>query len=320
MFHSIARHYSPKNLTQSMNPINKSSWLSHVLGLERVFALRGPLTYHNSSILDRALLEWFRPVMIVGSFSTRKPSIMSKPEWSSTTLLNDSTVRPDLFRTLDATPDLSFLMDLLAQYPVLIRDREKCLQLAMTKQPYASQIEMWSKVLQLCQSLAAWKERWDSDHDGEVYEVLSIANTDSTEITPWSTIFSFSNIEIASTFIMHQALIILFMEFTLSLIKDGLQPSFTILSPCDNVSTDENQLTAEILIAAVSICRSIEYLLPRMQSSGAFRDFHLFLPMHFARRSFSQRGCWTEKAWLTTAFNKALLQTTIGLWADMDIC
>ena len=305
---------------QSMMPTSRSSWMSHILGLERLFSLRGPLTIKNSSILDRALLESFRPIMILGAFFTRRPSLLSKLEWITTSHPQDSNVRPDLFQTSTATPDLSFLMGFLAELPVLFLERDKCLRLVEAMQsPNAYESRVWAKVVLLRQTLQAWKNIWDNDHQSDVYETFPITKVESTQRVPWITAFSFIDIKIANVFVMYHVVVIFLTGLQLSLFKISLRHPSSVFATFDSSSFRQNQSIADIENAAVSICRSIEYHLQFLQSSRNPRDFHLFFPVLVARRTFHQMGRFSELTWLADAFEMMLSRTTMGIWADMDI-
>ena len=301
-------------------PTSKSSWKTHIFGLERLFASRGPLTTENSTIIDRALLEYFRPIMILGSFFSRMPSLMSKLEWTATTKPQDVMKRPDLFRTATATPDLSFLMWLLSQLPELLLERDKCLRLEKTKKASrASRNNIRSKKMELQHELDAWKTKWDIEHSGDVSEIFPTAGADPTQVPPWKTVFTFTSIEIANAFVMYQTVMSLLSGVALSMLRIGPRPQSSFFTPFDDLEFDELQSVTDMEDSTISICRSVDYYQHPTQVAQGQRDFLLLFPMHVARRALKQMDRVSEFVWLASAFETVQSKSTMGMWADIDI-
>ena len=303
-----------------MIPSSKTSWMVHIDGLERLFTARGPLTVENSSVLDRALLESYRPVMILGSFFTRRPSLMSEVEWRPIPQPWDLGARSDLISAPAKFPGLSCLMDILAQLPALFLERTKCLRPAKkTYRPSKSESKLWSEVVQLQQSLQAWKSRWDGDHQTKVHEVVPVTKVKSTRVVPWITVFDFEDIEVANAFVMYHIVTILLTSVPLSLLKASLHPPPQMLTSFDAISFDESHLITNIETSSVSICRSLEHHLQLLQSPQNERDFHVFFPVHVVRRTLTHMCRQSELAWLEDVFKTMLSKTGLGVWANMEI-
>lgn len=83
--------------------------MAHMLGLERLFTLRGPLRNTDYTDLDLILLEVCRPLMILAAFFTGRISIMSHPGWKESSI--STLILPAV---PNAASDLAFLMDILA--------------------------------------------------------------------------------------------------------------------------------------------------------------------------------------------------------------
>ena len=304
-------------------PTSQSSWMTHILGLERLFALRGPLMTENSTLLDRAVLETCRPLMILGAFFTQRPSLMGKPEWQVITQPQGPEISPFLCQRSIAVSDLDFLMGIVAELPTLFQQCDKCIRFARTKssppQP-THVIIVWTRVGQLQQELQAWKEKWSDIHQSEVYETLPITTVDSTQVMPWTTVFYFNNVELAITFTMYHSVVILLTSILTSLVEVGiLGPPFSASSISDYHGVSVNQsLLSDVETSVRSICRSVEYYLQFLQPCQAPADFYLFFPMHVARRASIKLGHSSELAWLADAFKVMRSRYPMGVWVNMD--
>ena len=300
---------------QSIMPVSKCSWMVHVLGLERLFALRGPLKTKSSNKLDRALLASCRPVMIFGAFFMQRPSLMAEPMWKDTLQPQDPDESPDLYYVPTAASDLSFLLDILADIPSLFVQCNDCIRLAKTKPapPLSERItKIWAKVRQLQQDLEVWRARWCKDHDCEIYEALPITTVESIEVTAWTTVFSFSGPELAVTFSMYHSVVILLASIPKSLLEFGLLETIIPNDSMDSLSQPHVENSVH------SICRSIEYYLHSLDPSQAPVDFYLYFPMHVARRASIQLGLIEELAWLSSAFQVMFSKFPEGIWANKD--
>ena len=297
-----------------MMPSTSSSWIAHILGLERLFVHRGPLTIDNSSLLDRALLESYRPIMVLGAFFTQRPSLMCRDEWKSTTLPLDRVTRPDWFSMPDKAPELSCLMDQLAQLPGLFQDRTKLLQQAdATGFSHKLESKVWTKIVELLHCLHTWKRRWDTDHQSQVHKVRPAAEVSQCH---WPAVFEFDHINVANAFVMYHAAVILLTSVPLTLRKAGLQPpNSNPASP----SFGESQLVADMETSANSICRSLEHHVQLLFSSPTQRDFHVFFPAHVARQALVNMGRLAQLDWLDEVLAVVFSKTGLGMWTNMEI-
>lgn len=299
-------------------PTSKRSWIVHIQGLEHIFALRGPLTVENSSKFDRALLESFRPIMILGALFTGKPSLMSSNEWCATTKTHEFMARPELFRTSIPSPDISFLLSVLAQLPGLLMERDRCLRLAKTEQSARTYGNILCvRFAQLWRELKTWKEMWDLNHQKSVYKIVPSSGTCSISIRSWTYAFSFADIKVAEAFVIYQVVVILLAGISLQLCEPGLSLSYPTLGGFDSLS--ECSLISDIEMSAMNICRSVESHFQLYQTSQGQPDFYLLFPMHVARQAFNNLGWLFELAWLSGLFDMVLPKITMGLWTDLDI-
>ena len=294
----------------------------HILGLERLFALQGPLNTMNITVLARVLLELCRPVMILAAFFTQRPSLMSEPEWRVTTQPQNPDGSPSLFQTSVAVSDMSFLMEILAELPALFIQCNKCIRLSGAKSsfpPPADVTMIWARVRHLQIELQAWKEKWDENHQSEVYETLPTTTVDSAQIKAWTNVFYFNSVELAVTFTMYHSVIILLTGIPISLLQVGLLGPYFSVSRTLNYyggSVSQSPLS-DVETSIRSICRSIEYYLQFLQPSQAPADFYLFFPIHVAQRASIQLGHSSELAWLAEAQEMMKSRYAIGVWANM---
>ncbi|MCJ1471619.1 hypothetical protein MMC13_000259 [Lambiella insularis] len=300
---------------ESIMPSSNSSWTVHILGLERLFALRGPSFAVEGTVLDLVMLETCRPVMILGAFFTRKPSVMGQPEWKALAKPQESDRTTHLFQSSTKEDDMSFLMEILAEIPALFQLCDNCIQTAEPRQPSSATIGMiWSRAKQLQQELHAWKEKWHSVHLSEVYETLSTTAVNLYQSTAWTTIFYFSSVEVANTFIMYHPVVSLLTSIPTSLLKAGL--GLQCSGPTSCISAEQS--LPDVKVSVQNICRSIEYYLHFLQASQAPPDFFLFFPLHVARRTAKQLGYSSELAWLDDVYEVARLQFPLGICANKD--
>lgn len=290
----------------------------HILGLERLFALHGPSMTEYGTILDHVLLETCRPLMILAAFFTQRPSLMGEPKWRAITQTQETDGSPSLFQSPAAVSDISFLMDILAELPALFIQCNKCIRLAKTKQPNTHVSIIWSRAKQLQRKLQSWKTIWDDNHQNEVYEALPNTAIDSTQTVAWTTVYTFSCVELANTFTMYHTVVILLTGIPISLRTAGLEPPCSICTTSDHSSANLSQSLIDIEISVQKISRSIEYYLQFVQPSQAPADFYLFFPLHVARRAATQLGLPSQLAWLADAFETARSRYPMGLWANMD--
>lgn len=176
-----------------------------------------------------------RPVMILGAFFTQTLSLMSDPNWK--VIQDFQGPSPSVYgsQTSDATSDLSFLMEVLAELPVLFSQCNRCVQLARTRRsPGPHEGTIWSKTMQLQQSLQAWKAKWNDNNQSEVHKTLPITKVNSAQPVKWRTVFYFSNIEVANIFIEYHAVNILLTTWHMTCLR-CYEPPVRVTLPARNM-------------------------------------------------------------------------------------
>ncbi len=299
-------------------PTSRRSWIVHILGLEQLFALWGPVAFRNSSILDRALLESFRAIMILGALFTGKPSLMSKEEWDVTISPQDLMARPELFMTSTVTPDISLLLRLLAQLPQFVLERDSCFQqMADGLSSHTKLNTVWALIIQLWQDLKSWKENWDINHQKCIFKAILFPSVCLTSNGALATGFDFTDIKVAEAFVMYHVVVILLAGVSLPLFESSFCLSCPVLDAFEGVS--ESSLISDIKISAMNICRSIESHFRLYQSSQGRPDFYLLFPMHVARQAFNDLDSSSELDCLSQLFDIVLPKTTMGIWTEMNL-
>lgn len=285
--------------------------MTHILGLESLFASRGTVAAAEMTHRDQIILEWCRPLMILGAFFTRRPSLMNEPVFKKTVHLCES----------GGALDLSFLMSVLAELPAVFLQCDACVG-ATTKKPFVSQSTdvtlIWAKVRELQESLRAWKDVWNEDVDPKLWEVMPISGVDSIKANDvtWTTVFHFSKTAAAIAHNMYHSTVILLTSIPLSLLSAGLfdnRPSLLAEEHCK--ASDMNEaLLLEARTSIRSIYRSTEYYLHHLQPGQAPADFYLFFPLHVARRASIKLAYPSELAFLTEAFENMKKKFPKGMW------
>lgn len=310
-----------------MMPGSKFSWMTHVLGLECLFASQGPLAAKDRNPLDQALLDLCRPLMILVSFFTQKPSLMSEPRWRQVVKQSQGPEHGACwFQGSVAGVDLSFLMGVLAELPALFLRCDDCVRIATTKSfppPPADVSMIWSRVRQLQQDLQAWEASPNYDGREEVLGNMPLQEVDPTLANDvgWTSVFSFKDMEHATTFNMYHTAIILLTSIPLSLLEAGLfdlHPSdFSVRN--DNLGSAFQPLSFKVKTSVHSICRSIEYYIGVQEPVRPPADYYMFFPIHTARRASLRMALSPELAFLTDASKRMRSRYPRGVWANMNL-
>lgn len=285
--------------------------MTHILGLESLFASRGTVAAAEMTHHDQIILEWCRPLMILAAFFTRKPSLMNEPVFRKTVHPYES----------GGALDLSFLMSVLAELPAIFLQCDACVG-ATTKKPFVSQstdvMMIWAKVRELQEGLRAWKDAWNEDVDSKMWEVMPFSGVDSIKANDmsWTTVFHFSNTPAALAHTMYHSTVILLTSIPLSLLSAGLfDNGASLLAEEDCKASDMNEaLLLEARTSIQSIYRSTEYYLHHLQPGQAPADFYLFFPLNVARRASIKLAYQSELAYLEEAFESMKKKFPKGMW------
>ena len=304
--------------TQSIMPHNESPWTTHILGLDRLLALHGPFTANNNDV-DCTLVQTCRPLLIIGSFFTQKPSSMSKPEWKVSPPPQTLDGTSSLYQSLSVISDLDPVLSTLAELPALFQKCNELVRLveAGSSPSYKKSSVIWTKVGAFQQELQTWKENWSENHRSEVYEVLPISPVKSEYTVLWTNGLYFSKAELAIAFTFYHSAIILVNSIPINLYNVGLfDLSYSI---CGTSASDLNSIRRSVRTSVHSICRSVEYYLQIVQPIEAPVDYYMFFPMHVAKRATVQESLSAEFRWLEDAFEAMKAKFHLGVWAHMTL-
>ena len=288
--------------------------MAHMLGLERLFTLRGPLRNPDCTELDLVLLEVCRPLMILAAFFTGRVSIMSRPGWEAPLSFTSGTPAISI-----ATSDLSFLMDILAQLPALYQQCDDCVRFANDRPIHSGRTRLtmlYRSTMQLQQETQAWKQDWDIARQVATHEVSPFL-----KISDMTTTTHIDNVENAIILSMYHSTTILLANIPIALLRSGFQgvasPSPSALNSYIASDTEASQMS-DVQSSIISICCCIEYLLQPLQTAQVPADFYLFFPLHIAHRAARQFEYRSEIAWLSNILGKTRSKYPMGVWANMN--
>ena len=223
--------------------------------------------------------------MIFASLASRKPSIFAEKDW----------------KTLPWAPGVTkkckvqYIFDIIADATILMPNRD-ALQDAATRGLDVSTSELYQDTTGLADELLHQVEEWNQDwellHGHKLQEtqpllpLSSLFPFTSKEELPWSTVYTYLNLDLANDHAMYNATLILLLLCKKSLLL--LQPE------CDIDEIASISLQAEL--AGVEICRSVDYHL--MDFQEGIGGLYLLFPMRVAWQavgeSSSPAGRWLE--------------------------
>ena len=307
-----------------MIPTSNSSWITHIIGLERLFALHGPFTAKSSIGIGRDLLAICGPPLIIGSFFTQIPSLMAEPRWSPASQ-SRTLRRLDQSNNPTGLSDIDHVLDILAKLPALFLRCNEMIRLEKLESSSPSPIrvsKVWSRVVYLQQTLRTWVEEWYKNNLSEIHETIPTMKVNSSQNLDWKHVFSFSNIDLAAAFTMYHSVVILLNSVPIHLLSHNLpdpgDPSHPTAKVPDFGADSEYQVLVSSTRTSVrNICRSIEYYLHSLQPEQAPPDYYLFFPIHVARRASIRQDFSVERAWLNDAFAAMKSKFSKGVWANM---
>ncbi|KAF4634690.1 hypothetical protein G7Y89_g3410 [Cudoniella acicularis] len=296
---------------------NSHTWLCHINGLEQLFAAHGPIT-DASDPLVKVLVEATRLIMITVTLYTRRPSLMSRPEWKAANT-NQSVY--------DSA--LPYILDALAQLPTLYSERDALVSDSQTQAPGDTDgtsspypilgvQSLLGSSLGLLNDIRAQRTQWMDSHPNSEFPSLPSTRIYSIQPYPCRIITHFSSLHVANAFTLYNCLLILINQF--------------IISVCRLIPTKHRDILAEELaseqvsVAAVEILKSIDYHLPFtlpasesiLHGSGP-RNFYLLFPMRVAFQVLSQSeslNALSQKLWLKDIFD--VIKGRAGPWASNE--
>ncbi|EED14757.1 conserved hypothetical protein [Talaromyces stipitatus ATCC 10500] len=263
----------------------QDGWLSHTVGLEKLYALRGPYSFKTLSELQ--LFENSRPSIIFSSLFLRRHTILSKPEWK---------VMPWITYP-DKKTAMQRLVDLLADCPALFMEQDRIASESPgTPDQTGDLIELLRKVIRLLDDLLQWNEQWELENPDYCYDVPAPASTpliasmyDGDSYVPaWSTVLEYKSMYHANTVIVYNGTLVLLLNLAQSVMQMKSIPTMH--------QTPHIIDMKKIYNAGITICRSVEYHLQSMRQGAG--SFFLLFPLRMAYVSVGRTeptiGTWIQ--------------------------
>ncbi|KAH4215963.1 hypothetical protein HBI25_221940 [Parastagonospora nodorum] len=266
---------------------NEHTWMHHMNGLEQLFAMQGPVSV-KSNPSSSALLDVTRPTMIVAALYARRPSLMSRPEWSAVTMHNPT--EGGLGHLISG---LDYLMDALAQISVLYHVRDKFVEGEATTDSGGANAHLESiqalldRALSIREDVSTQRNRWTAARQDSESLTIPCGAVPSTQPHPCSVVTQFSSLEAANASTFYNAVLIMINQFIVSV--------HALLPLHDAQATALTLSSEQISVAVTDILMSIDYHLPFTDPAVASasgtsgpRNIYLLLPLRIAHRALSQ--------------------------------
>ncbi|KAH4181786.1 hypothetical protein HBI55_206810 [Parastagonospora nodorum] len=245
------------------------------LCLYELFAMQGPVSV-KSNPSSSALLDVTRPTMIVAALYARRPSLMSRPEWSAVTMHNPT--EGGLGHLISG---LDYLMDALAQISVLYHVRDKFVEGEATTDSGGANAHLESiqalldRALSIREDVSTQRNRWTAARQDSESLTIPCGAVPSTQPHPCSVVTQFSSLEAANASTFYNAVLIMINQFIVSV--------HALLPLHDAQAT------------ALTLSSDIDYHLPFTDPAVASasgisgpRNIYLLLPLRIAHRALSQ--------------------------------
>jgi hypothetical protein len=256
-------------------------------GLEQIFSSQGPISVKSNPTCG-ALLDVTRPMMIVAALHTRRPSLMSRPEWSAVTMHNcndDQQSQPD--------PGLGYLMDALAQLSVLYHARDKIVEGQSTTcsigcNNHAEPVRaLLDRSLNVRDDICTQRGQWRAAHQNSGFLTISDNHFPSSHPCPYPVVTHFCSLEVANASTFYNAVLIMINQFIISV--------HALFPTQDDRVIAVTSASEQISVAVMDILMCIDYHLPFTDRSVASasgtsgpRNIYLLLPLRIAHKVLSQ--------------------------------
>lgn len=238
-------------------------WISHALGLEKLFELRGPESF--TSPPARWILEKTRSSIIFAALVLRQPTILGRSDWK--------TVPWSL--SPDHKDPLQYLFDILSDCPDLVVIKDK-VNSNMTSEDTISECQvLLERAQKLLEELRQWKQVWILLHPHCSHEcppsttVPYVTDAQGQIIPAWLVVFQYQSLYHANAMVVYHATRILLLK----LIND-----FAALS--SEFETKGQYFSQNIFSAGIAICQSVDYYLE--STRGELGGVSLLFPLRMA--------------------------------------
>jgi hypothetical protein len=198
-------------------PSSPKSYLTHILGLERLLELRDPTTLKDCSYRTLCLYKGIRHMILFASLRGRRPSILARPEWKAVLRTGLSLEKPQEQEILSILADCSVL--------IAASDEGRKYQYTHDQAFAKLQAQIEAKAMELLWSLLVWKEQWNADKRNvytDDYEVPTSWLKSGSPPVP--SIYRFKSQLIARMFMLYNTV----LSYVLSLLPSKTTPQSEI--------------------------------------------------------------------------------------------
>jgi hypothetical protein len=258
--------------------------------------LRGPESF--SPLSDLVILEKSRTSIIFAALASRRPTILSKPEWK-TVPWSQHPERKD---------EMQVLVDIISDCPqILVTKDDSSTRLDAAERTLGYQVVV-QMVMNLLSQLEQFEQQWQSRHRDVTIEVPAPETTpnflspEGKSIPLWTTILYYKSLHHANIMALYNATLI----FLLKQIEDLIYstPGFASL-PITKF------FPSKMYTAGIEICRAVDYHLERMRDGAG--SFMLLWPL---RMTWDAVGRHDDVVgiWLKDVLKK-IKEGSAGRWA-----
>jgi hypothetical protein len=247
-------------LFETLMSNNKDGWVTHALGLQRLFEVRGPESFQRMP--ERAVFQVSRPTIAFASMILRQPTILAEDRWKTVPWLLDPEEKGLYHHMVDILLDCPSLL--------CIKDEANALPDPQAKAA-ALQAFMEQAHTRLAQ-LQDWKNLWDTTERNAATEIP--ADTDVPQYmdgTPaWTTSLTFPSMYEASALTLYHATFIHLRRMLHNL--HGPSTSLPISSLPLSIQEEYE--------SGLAICRSVGYHLSKAREGEG--SFSFMFPLRMA--------------------------------------
>ncbi|KAF2100884.1 hypothetical protein NA57DRAFT_37113, partial [Rhizodiscina lignyota] len=256
-------------MLESLVPSGSKNYLKHMIGLERLLGLRDPSSYCAPKTAE--LYKNMRPMILLASLRTRRPSILATTEWKRVLRANCS----------DEEMQEQDLFDVLADCTVLIAEGDSLFANCDLNFEGAKhqQDELKQRALNLLTYLGHWKRRWGGDKINAYSETSAVSKGYASP--PFLTMYEFRNESTAIMLMLYNTTLIYVLKILASFpseaprfrssqrrMQNVLQDAGYLDDPWKH--TKDEYVAAERL-AALEVCRCLpDYLIRKSRLNSEY--------------------------------------------------
>jgi hypothetical protein len=239
-------------------PSGPRNWLKHMLGLEKLLALRDPGLLIYASPQELEFYKGMRHMVLVAALRNRTPSIFARPRWKA--VLQTAL-------SLETTEERE-LHDVLADCSVLNAASDELARTWNTYDPTClERLEtIRTKGVELLAFMQSWKERWDRDKGNAHVAEDDLEALAAGAPLVFQEVYRFRNDSVARMFMLYCTALI----YALQVIEaaENLQPTLPlVMQQGTHAGIPIGINASSIYAAAVDIFRTMpDYLRQRLLS------------------------------------------------------